>query len=666
MKIPDSRGFGNVTPTASRTPTVNTDGGLSNATENLANGVQRLANTAIQIDVDAARQQATEAEKARERDEKIKTVTAHATIQNGLADTFDAVSARLNRGETDQLGAMAEWKEAQQKVIEDNTKDLPEGVKPVVQAGVIGLSGQLTNKLTDVFRANDSKVASAGRIGYSEQMERFAATDPNLAIKQMHQYLDNDEFLNPEERVKQKQGFAEKVRYTQAYGLIANSRDSVGALEAVRRRLNSDEFLDVDPQRRAALDSSVNTRISTLTARAAAQAEASARRAQAEFTSFATFMDSGRPPSAEYAVQTVSKFKGTPYESTVMAMLKDGSETAGFSSKSVTEQRNILMQESSRLNTAGSDPTANKRYQKMQSIHDATMADIKADPLTASVDRNVNATLQPISFDINTLPQQLAARRVAADTASAWSGKPVAPLTRPEAEQFADMIAPLGAKEKAALLKTVSGTIGPRGMQALSGLIGDKNGEISIAAGLSSLNTTEGRNVAAIYLDGKQVLKDGRAKLDSAKETGTRAQIYQTLQGVYPTQKALDQAADVAMSIYASKKAAGDDNLNTAIKLATGGVVEYNGAKIALPYGRTQQDITDSVKAVTPAALSTQSSAFRVGSAALTPEALAKQLPNLPLQSVGNGTYAVRVAGLPVLKEDGTPLILNFGGSDVR
>lgn len=658
MKIPSSSGT-TVQQNVGRTPTVNTDGGLMDANNRLADTVSRSSNN-------LATQALEEERRIKDRDEKIATVTAHANTQNGLADTFDDIATRLNKGELDQLGAMAEWKDRQQKVIDDNTKDLPEYAKPLVQAEMSGLSGRLSNKLTDVFRANDAKVASADRLAYGEQMERFARTDPALAIKQYHQYIDQDGLADPVEKQKLKQGFTEKVKYTEAYGLVTNARDSISALEGVRKRLNSDEYFDIDPQKRAALDSSLNTRISTLTQRNAAQAEARDRRSAAAFTSFSAFIESGKPPTAEYAVQVSSQFKGTPYEASVMAMLKDGSESAGFSSMSVTKQREMLLTESSRLNVSGSDPAQNKRFQKMQTIHNATLADIKEDPLTASVDRNVNSTIEPLKLDLATLPEQLRKRREAADTASAWSGKPVAPLTKPEAEQLVTMLEPLGPREKATVLKGMAGAIGTKSMQALANLMGDKNGDIAMAAGLSSLNTTEGRNVAAIYLDGKQVLKDGRAKMDGAKETGTKAQIATTIQGVYPTQKATDQAADVILSIYASKKAQGDDNLSTAIRLGTGGIMTHNGAKIALPYGKTETDIVDAVKAVTPDALRTQSQNFRVGGSALTAEQLSKQLPNLPLQTVGSGTYAVRVGGLPVLKEDGTPLVLNFGGANVR
>lgn len=658
MKIPAGN-LATVLPSATRTQTVNTDGGLSAAQANLAETAQRAAN---QFGAQAAEEQ----RRIQDRDEKIATVTAHANIQNGLADTLDSIADRVNKGDIDQLGAMAEWKDTQQKIIDDNSKNLPAYVQPLVQAEMAGLSGRLTNRLTDVFRANDSKVAAADRLSYGEQMERFARTDAPLAIKQYHQFIDQDPFANPEEKQKLKQTFSEKVKYTEAYSLITGARDNVRALEGLRTRLNSDEYIDIDPQKRAALDASINTRVSTLIQRNAAQAEARDRQAAAAFTSFSSFIESGRPPTPQYAVQVATQFKGTAYEGAVMSMLKDGSELAGFSSASVTKQREILLSESSKLNKAGSDPVANKRFQKLQAIHNATLADIKEDPLTASVDRNVNQTLEPISFDVNTLSQQLAKRKDAAATASAWTGKPVAPVTKGEAEQIVTMLEPLGPRETATVLKGIVGAIGPRATQALATLMGDKNGSLAIAAGLSSLNTSEGRNVAAIYLDGKQVLKDGRAKMDAAKETGTKAQIYSALQGVYPTQKATDQAAEVIYNVYASKKASGTDNLSTAIKLGTGGLIEYNGAKVALPYGKTETDLQDAVKAVTPAALKTQGSTFRVGTGAISPEQLSQQLPRLPLQTVGNGTYAVRVGGIPVLREDGTPLILNLGGSNVR
>lgn len=671
-KIPQGA-FGNVLPQVQQTATVNTDGGMAAAQQHLSHTVQGISDRlSAQADFEKRQQDAAdkaEAIRISDRNEKVATVTAHSNIQNGLADSLDQITSDVTAGKIDNLAAMAAWKDVSSKVIEDNLKAVPEALRPVVNADVIRFAGQLNNKLTDTFRANDQKQIGAGILGYQDQQERLARTDIDLATKQYEQYIDQfggDAGMDPKAQAKAKQDFREKTRYTQAYGLISSTRDSIGGLEGLRKRLATDEFLDVDPQKRAALDNTINTRITTLGQRAEAQAAAADRKRAAAFTSFNTFMESGRVPTPEYAVQTATMFKGTAYEGAVQAMLKDGSETAGFASASVQKQQQILLSESSKLNAGGSDPTLNKRFQKLQSIHDATMAAIKEDPLTASVDRNVNSTLAPIALDLKTLPQQLQIRQDAADRASAWTGKPVAPLTKGEADQLATMLESLGPREKAAALKGVSDVVGGKSMQALAVLMGDKHAYLATAVGLAGSYTTQGRYVAEIYLDGKNVLKEGRAKMDAAKETGTKAQIYTALDGVYPTQKAKDQAADVIFSVYASKKATGDDNLNEAIKLATGGVTKYNGANVALPWGKSESDLRDAVKAVTPDTLRSQGETFRVGGASLTPEQLAKQLPNLPLQTVGNGVYAVRVGGIPVMRENGRPLVLNLGGGDVR
>ncbi|WP_050465098.1 hypothetical protein [Herbaspirillum autotrophicum] len=671
-KIPQGA-FGNVLPQVQQTATVNTDGGMAAAQQHLSHTVQGISDR-LNAQADFEKRQQDAADKAEairisDRNEKVATVTAHSNIQNGLADSLDQITSDVTAGKIDNLAAMAAWKDVSSKVIEDNLKAVPEALRPVVNADVIRFAGQLNNKLTDTFRANDQKQVGAGIQTYLEQQERLGRSDPALAIEQAHKYIDQfggDAGMNPEQQAKTKQAISEKIRYTQAYSLISSTRDSIGGLEGLRKRLSTDEFLDVDPQKRAALDNTINTRITTLGQRAEAQAAAADRKRAAAFTSFNTFMESGRVPTPEYAVQTATMFKGTAYEGAVQAMLKDGSETAGFASASVQKQQQILLSESSKLNAGGSDPTLNKRFQKLQSIHDATMAAIKEDPLTASVDRNVNSTLAPIALDLKTLPQQLQIRQDAADRASAWTGKPVAPLTKGEAEQLATMLESLGPREKAAALKGVSDVVGGKSMQALAVLMGDKHAYLATAVGLAGSYTTQGRYVAEIYLDGKNVLKEGRAKMDAAKETGTKAQIYTALDGVYPTQKAKDQAADVIFSVYASKKATGDDNLNEAIKLATGGVTKYNGANVALPWGKSESDLRDAIKAVTPDTLRSQGDSFRVGGASLTPEQLAKQLPNLPLQTVGNGVYAVRVGGIPVMRENGRPLVLNLGGGDVR
>jgi hypothetical protein len=669
-KIPQGN-FGNVLPQISQTPAVDVDGGLSAGQQAFSNAATGVANTLeATADYEKRRQDAAdkaEAIRIADRNEKVQTVTAHANIQNGLSDAQDQITADLNAGKLDSLGAMAAWKDKQDQIVQDGVKAVPDYLKPVVTADVTRFAGQLNNKLLDSFRANDQKQFGADLVTYQDQQERLAQKDIGLATQQYDQYIDNfggDAGLDPKAQAKAKADFREKTRYTQAYSLISSSKDSIAGLEATRKRLASDEFLDVDPQKRAALENSVNTRITTLGQRAEAQAAAADRRRTAAFTSFSTFMESGRPPTPEYAVQVAAQFKGTPYEPSVTAMLKDGAETAGFASAPVEKQRAILMSESSKLNAAGSDPVTSKRFAKLTTIHNSTITAINNDPLTAALDRNVIPDLQPIKMDLASLPDQLRSRQNAADTVSVWTGKPVAPITKPEAALLSKMLEPLGPKEKAAALKLVSDSVGAKSMRAIGQLIDDP--DIATAAGLTAVNTTAGRSVAEIYLDGKNAVKEPRVKIDAAKETGTKAQIYTTLKGVYPTQKATDQAADVIFNVWASNKAGGDDDMNRAVRMSTGAIVPYNGANIALPYGRTDTDLKDAVKAVTPDTLRTQGNTFTVGGHALTPEILAKQLPQLPLQTVGNGTYAVRVGGLPVMREDGRPLILNLGGSNVR
>ncbi|MBW6494577.1 MAG: hypothetical protein K0B16_08490 [Burkholderiaceae bacterium] len=256
------------------------------------------------------------------------------------------------------------------------------------------------------------------------------------------------------------------------------------------------------------------------------------------------------------------------------------------------------------------------------------------------------------------LQRELSRRAGAAQQMAVDYGTRPTIMSAQEADAFGQYLGSLQSVDKARVLGQVFAGVGPAGVQSLSTQLNDKHGTLAVAAMLSAHRTSEGNNAALLYLQGKEAIEQNRAKINDAKEYGTRAKIYKALEGVYQTPQGLAAAAEAAYGIYAKFRADGGGDVEQAVNIATGGVVEHNGGKIAKPYGWSDSRFTDALKTTLPARLIAQGGTFTAGGAALKAADLAKFLPAARLQTFGQGSYLIRVGGDVVRDATGAPFVL--------
>jgi len=195
-------------------------------------------------------------------------------------------------------------------------------------------------------------------------------------------------------------------------------------------------------------------------------------------------------------------------------------------------------------------------------------------------------------------------------------------------------------------------------MQAISVQLKDKNSTLAIAGALSSKTTTLGNSAATLYLEGKEMLSEKRAKIDTEAETGIKASIYKAIDGVYASPQGRDAAADAAFGIYAKLKSGGEDDIERALRLATGGILNFNGNKIAKPYGWTDGAFTDALK---QPGLIPERFKYQAGGHELSAKEVTAMLPGAKLQTYGDGTYLIKFGNDVVRRNDGSPFILKVG-----
>lgn len=256
------------------------------------------------------------------------------------------------------------------------------------------------------------------------------------------------------------------------------------------------------------------------------------------------------------------------------------------------------------------------------------------------------------------LQQELLRRAGAAQQMAVDYGTRPTIMSAPEADAFGQYLGSLQAVDKARVLGQVFAVTGPAGVQSLSTQLKDKHDTLAVAAMLSAHRTSEGNNAALLYLQGKEAIEQKRAKIDDAKEIGTKAEIYKAIEGVYQTPQGRDAAAEAAYGIYAKFRADGGGDVEQAVNIATGGIVEHNGGKIAKPYGWSDSRFADALKTTLPARLIAQGGTFAAGGVALKATDLAKYLPAARLQTFGQGSYLIRAGSDVVRDATGVPFVL--------
>lgn len=255
----------------------------------------------------------------------------------------------------------------------------------------------------------------------------------------------------------------------------------------------------------------------------------------------------------------------------------------------------------------------------------------------------------------------LASRGAAMERIARDYATPPRVMTDFEADQFGSYLDSQQPADKARVLGQVSAAVGPVGMQSISAQLKEKNSTLAIAGALASRETTAGNSAAKLYLEGKEMLGEKRAKIDATAETGIKARIFAAVDGVYLSPQARDAAADAAFGIYAKLKTEGSDDVERALRLATGGLMDFNGAKVAKPYGWPDARFSDAIKTAIPAGITAAGGEYLVAGQKVAAQDFARMLPGARLQTYGDGSYLVKAGNDVVRRADGLPFILKVG-----
>lgn len=657
--------FGNRTPEASLTPTARLDTSATDAAMRAGAVLTGIGGTILA-------KQEHEATLAAERAAVAKTALAHVNIQNGLAERFDEINADVLSGKTDKIEATSLWKEAASTVVSENLKTAPADRAELLSAQAKGMEGKLTNSLFDTFRKKDDQDAIAGVSAAEEGLQRIATKDLQGAIKQHGMLIDGSP-LPADQKALRKQKFIEGAYYNdfrrQAQGAMQSG--SVDALDAVQQKLAGPEGDALDPTKRNTLDQTIFGWKQNIEAKAARNADKAERDATKRFNTATDTINKARDIALEggfiapeYIATMVEQAQGTGLEKDVQELLASQKAVAGFASRPPAVRAAAL--ESARAERAdpkiGIDPLGQKQLNRAEQI-DASLRKKVDDGDAWSAAQSVGIIPAAPLLDIRNPQEAITVfqQRVRdIGTVEAWAGKKISPLQPDEADQFTRMLRTLKPDQAASLLGQAGAALGDSDrIAALAKQVGDKDGTLGLAMAYASSKTTEGRYTAELILQGEQLIKDKAVRVDGMVETGWRAAIAKQVRGAYSNQEVESRVIDAAFRIAAAK----NGDVDNAINLAAGGIIERNGGKIPLPYGMKEGEFEKRLAAITPGNLEAQTpgGVVVVGPNRVPVADFVKTLPDARLVHAGQGVYNVRAGNQLVTNDRGQRIMLKVG-----
>lgn len=596
-----------------------------------------------------------------------------ASMTNDLHDAHDTVARGVLDGSIDPGQAGQAFNDAAAKVRETRLQGFSPAQTDQMSAHAELLSGSLARSLTGVVIKRQQSDTGATIDQFGEQVSRSAAqSGPEWAAAKYDSLVDfagPGAGWTPEQIAAKKQAFRESTTYSYFDGLgtTAVTEGDSSALAKLLGRVQSPEGDALDPQKRAVLQRQLFGWQEHVLAKQAAAENADAaivrereNAAVDVFNQTTDLMASGHYLSPDWITSGSIAVAGTGVEKDFTALLGMQKEVAGFASMSAPVRAAMLSNIRQRAATPGigTDPAHAKVEQALTKLDDSLNTKAKDNPWVGAQSAGRIQDAQPL--DVSSPPAALAAIQARMGQIGAveeWANHRVSPLQPQEVEQVGKMVRQMPLDQAASMLAQIGTAVGDADrVAALGKQMNDKDGPLGRAMMYASAQTTEGRNTAELILRGDQAIKDKVVTIDGAAETGWKATIAKQIRGSFSNREAEDEYIKSAFEITAANYAKdGSADIDRAVRLATGGIVERNGQKFPLPYGMSEDDFNARVKAIGLPDLADQATSGQVlvGRTPMPLSDFIATLPTATLIHAGQGLYNVRAGTGLVTSTDG-------------
>lgn len=412
------------------------------------------------------------------------------------------------------------------------------------------------------------------------------------------------------------------------------------------------------PEQIKTWNSQAQAKIRFLENRAANDIDARERQAVQTFNTLQGFVAQGSVPDMDYIARVKADTVGTSVEAAAKSALNLATNGAGFGSASLPAQKARLEQMQTQQGT-GTNPEDAALLKQLQTIHDTQTAAYKEDPIEASNRFAHTAGMPTQQITSVTQGLQLVAQRAPAlPTVEAAAGESVSPLHPAEAAQLGQLLRSMQPDQAASALSTIGHTINdPQRIAALSKQLHDKDGILGLAMAYAGDKTNMGRQVSELLLRGDQALKDQRSETQVQKQEQWKSTAATQIRGAFSDVDVENQAIEAATRINAATALNGQDDMDAAVRMATGGITIHGaaGAKIPLPYGMKADDFEKKIAALTPASFAGQAAdgVVHIGATTMPLQKFVGTLRDATLVHAGQGLYNVRAGNTLVTNAQG-------------
>lgn len=636
-----------------------------------AEALGQVAQTVQGIALDQMAAQTRLDQEARDIEAQTNAGRVRVKTINDASDLSDEISRGILDGTISKDKATEEWSARFKELTNGRLDGMDPRYAGPLQVAFEDLQARGLNGVRDTLTKRGQQDTQANLLTLGEEYQRMAAKDRPRAVLEYTAQLEAmgpKAGWGPQEIALKKQQFREGTAYTQATALVGSARDLNGVRKA-REALSGDSFADLDPQRRAQIEATLEGRETTYLQRqdlaeqrAQRQAEARLSRAEAAFKAGQSLIDAGIPLAPEEYDRLAATTSGTPFAGALQQLQTRAREVGGFAAQPIKVQQAALDQVNAQIAQQGASESLVKRRDSLQRVLEGSRRDFGEDPLRAGLQRGVITDLQPVDLrSVDGAVKSLQGRMQAASVVQSWAGRPTSPLTTDEAQQLGTMLQSLPVQQRATALATIGTQLGPQASAGLAAQIDKQDKALSLALQYGSSKTTAGRYTSELILKGQSAINNKVVKVEAVAVSGWRGQIAKMVDGAYANER---QAADVREAAYlitAGMAAEGDFDPARAVRLAAGGdIIEHNGKNIPIPAGVTQRDLENRLSSLKPQDFASQTpgGVVRIGGQEATVDAFVKAIPDAQLISIGKGRYAVQSGGRIVTNAQGRSITI--------
>ena len=625
---------------------------------------------------------ADQAQMQRERDGAQAMLTL-AKTQNQIHDAHDDVGRGVLDGSIDSAKAASEFQTRVGKITDGNLQPFAPEQRMKMDAHLETLVGSLDRNLAGVVQKRQQQDTAGTIDQFGEQVSREAArTGPGWAVQKYNAMVDfagPGAGIGPEQQAKLKQSFSERAHATfyESAGTAALTKGDPNALGGLIAQLQGPEGDPLDPQKRTQLTHQLFGWQQSILAKQARDQNVAddAQRvrdneATGLFNQAQDLFQSGKALDADFIKQLTTAGQGTVREQDIAGLLSAQVAGTGFATKSAGERDALLarMQSASADPAVGTNPAQAKAMEVLASMNDKLKRAADDNPWTAAAGvGRIPDTPQMSPTDPAGAQQIMAQRMKDIVAVEDYVGHKVSPLQPAEVVQIGKMARSLPPDQAATMLGTFGATIkDPERINQVAQQIKDKDGTLALSMLYASAQTTQGRTVSELLLRGEQAIKDKAVTVDGAKETGWTAAIAARINGAYSNTEVQEQTKKAAFLIMAARSAdpsQGSVNIDNAVTLATGGIIDRNGQKIPLPYGVKEDDFTKRIESIKPADLAGQApdGMVMIGRTPMPLAQFVATLPKAALIHAGQGLYNVRAGTGTVTNSSGQRITIKVG-----